>query len=53
MTQDWHRQSPVVVIDVPNRWPWEPYTCPKCFQEFWALFLFNRHVREIHGDRKL
>ena len=29
------------------------YTCPKCFQEFWALFLFNRHVREIHGDRNL
>lgn len=24
------------------------YTCPKCFQSFVALFLFHRHVREVH-----
>ena len=24
------------------------YTCPHCFEEFIALFLFYRHVRDRH-----
>jgi hypothetical protein len=31
----------------------QTYTCPKCHQTFAALFLFNRHAREVHGDRKI
>jgi len=53
MAKDWHGQSVVVTIDIPSRWPWDAYVCPRCFQEFWALFLFTKHAREAHGDRKL
>lgn len=28
----------------------EPYVCPKCHQEFEALFQFNKHVREAHRE---
>jgi hypothetical protein len=30
----------------------EPYVCPRCFAEFHALFLFNKHVREKHPQEK-
>lgn len=33
--------------------PETPYTCPKCFQHFAALFLFLKHAREQHGDRRI
>ena len=29
------------------------YTCPKCHQSFEALFLFLKHAREQHGDRRI
>lgn len=28
------------------------YVCPKCHQEFVALFLFNKHVREAHPEKQ-
>ena len=30
-----------------------PYICPKCHQAFEALFLFLKHAREHHGDRRI
>lgn len=27
------------------------YVCPKCFVSFEALFAFNRHLRDQHGER--
>lgn len=29
-----------------------PYICPKCFQEFEALFTFHKHVKDTHGEKK-
>lgn len=29
----------------------EPYVCPKCFREFAALFLYVKHLREMHGEK--
>jgi hypothetical protein len=29
-----------------------PHVCPKCFQEFEALWLFNKHQREAHQEPK-
>ena len=31
----------------------DPYICPKCFASFEALFLFLKHAREHHGDRRI
>ncbi len=30
----------------------EAYVCPKCFEEFAALFLFHKHVREKHPETR-
>lgn len=30
----------------------EPFVCPKCFRAFEALFLFYKHVREVHPEKR-
>lgn len=30
----------------------EPYVCPKCYVPFETLFVFGKHVREAHEERR-
>ena len=29
-----------------------PYVCPRCHHSFQALFIYLRHIREAHQERK-
>ena len=31
----------------------KPFVCGKCFREFEALWLFNKHQRESHQEAKV
>lgn len=42
----------VETLHAPHGREIDGYRCPKCSQEFEALFQFNKHIREAHQEQK-
>jgi uncharacterized C2H2 Zn-finger protein len=39
-------------LHAPHGREMDPWVCPKCFHPFEALFLYIRHIREAHQEKR-